>query len=95
MDLVWKFQTIDLYEFMAQRCDYNEMIVMQFLAMAKIGTDAKMITWISSHQRRVTTFAEFATTNQLDYALISTGSTSMRKKTLKRQSNTMSSKIGG
>jgi hypothetical protein len=32
----------------------------------------------------VTTFAEFATTNQLDYALISTRSTSMRKKTLKR-----------
>jgi hypothetical protein len=52
--------------------------------MAEIGTDAKMITWITSHHMYVTTFAEFATTNQLDYALISTRSTSMRKKTLKR-----------
>lgn len=84
MDLVWKFETIKLYELMAQRCEYNEIIVRQFLAMAKIGTDANMITWISGHQRCVTTFAEFATTNQLDYALISTRSTSMRKKTLKR-----------
>jgi hypothetical protein len=60
------------------------MIVRRFLAMAEIGTDAKMITWITSHHMYVTTFAEFATTNQLDYALISTRSTSMRKKTLKR-----------
>lgn len=36
VDLVPSFQNVGLYDFMANMCDYNEMIVRQFLTLLKL-----------------------------------------------------------
>jgi hypothetical protein len=69
--LLAKFQTCGLYEFMGQRTDFNELTVKQFLATVEINIEDQLIVWMTGFKRYVATFAEFAVTNSLDYAIIS------------------------
>jgi hypothetical protein len=70
-DLIPKFEACGLYHFMGQITDFSEMAVKQFLAIAEIDIDEESITWMTGFKRYSATFAEFATTNSLDYNTIS------------------------
>jgi hypothetical protein len=71
--LLAMFQACGLYEFMGQRTDFNELTVKQFLATSEINIEYQLIVWMTGFKRYVATFAEFAATNSLDYAIISQG----------------------
>jgi hypothetical protein len=71
--LIAKFQECDLYEFMGQRADFNELRVKQFLTTAEINIEDQLIVWMTGFKRYVATFAEFATANSLDCGMISHG----------------------
>jgi hypothetical protein len=71
--LIPKFEACGLYDFMGQKTDFSEMAVKQFLATAEIDIDVQSITWMTGFKRYSATFAEFATTNILDYDTISAG----------------------
>jgi hypothetical protein len=71
--LIPNFEACGLYDFMGQKADFSEMAVKQFLATAEIDIDEQSITWMTGFKRYSTTFAEFATTNSLDYDTISAG----------------------
>jgi hypothetical protein len=68
-DLVAHFNQIGLYQFLATRCDYNEMIIRQFYATAVVNMDAKTIEWIIGKRKYEATFKDF----HLDYDMISAG----------------------
>lgn len=70
MDMVWKFQNTELYDFMGNKCDYKEMVVRQFLSTAEIDIHEKINVWMNGHMRYLATFADFASANYLNYALI-------------------------
>ena len=72
-DLIPKFETCGLYQFMGQRTDFSEMAVKQFLATSEIDIEEESITWITGFKRYSASFADFATANSLDYGIISAG----------------------
>jgi hypothetical protein len=71
--LIPKFEACGLYDFMGQKTDFSEMVVKQFLATVEIDIDEQSITWMTGFKRYSATIAEFATTNNLDYDIISAG----------------------
>jgi hypothetical protein len=70
-DLIPKFETCGLYQFMGQRTDFSEMAVKQFLATAEIDIEEESITWMTGFKRYSATFADFAAANSLNYGIIS------------------------
>jgi hypothetical protein len=70
--LLVKFQACGLYEFMGQRTDFNELTIKQFFGTTEINIEDQLIVWMTGFKCYVaTTFAEFATANSLNYAIIS------------------------
>jgi hypothetical protein len=72
-DLIHKFETCGLYQFMRQRTDFSEMAVKQFLATTEIDIEEESITWMTGFKRYSATFADFAAANSLNYDIISAG----------------------
>jgi hypothetical protein len=58
---------------MGQQTDFNELAVKQFFTTAEINIEDQLIVCMNGFKRYVSTFAEFATDNSLDYAMISHG----------------------
>ena len=72
-DLVPRFNQIGLFHFLANRVDYNEMIIRRFYATVEVDMEKKMFEWITGKKRYQATFQEFAEANKLDYEQISHG----------------------
>jgi hypothetical protein len=72
-DLIPKFETCGLYQFMGQRIDLSEMAVKQFLATTEIDIEEESITWMTGFKRYSATFADFAAASGLNYGIISAG----------------------
>jgi hypothetical protein len=72
-DLIPKFETCGLYQFMGQRIDFSEMAVKQFLVTSEIDIEEESIAWMTGFKRYSASFADFATANSLDYGIISAG----------------------
>jgi hypothetical protein len=56
-----------LLKFTQFSCDWNETIIRQFYATVEVDWDEELVTWMTSTRKYTATFAEFATTCQINY----------------------------
>ena len=67
------FRAVGLHDFLAHRCDYNEIIIRQFYATVEFDLEEKSLKWMTGKRKYAATFVEFAEANLLDYNFISNG----------------------
>ena len=66
-ELVDRFETMGLANFLQHRCDWNETVIHQFYATLEISIEEENIRWKTGKRVYYATFAQFAAANQLDY----------------------------
>ena len=69
-ELVDRFETMGLANILQHRCDWNETVIHQFYATLEISIEEERIWWTTGKRTYYSTFAQFATANQLDYDLM-------------------------
>jgi len=66
-ELVDRFETMGLANFLQHRCDWNKTVIHQFYATLEISIEEENIWWKTGKRVYYATFAQFAAANQLDY----------------------------
>ena len=67
IDLVARFESMGLTNFLQHRRDWNETIICQFYVTVEIDLDEEKLWWITGKRIYYATFAQFAAVNQLNY----------------------------
>ena len=70
IDLVARFESMGLTDFLQHRCDWNETIIRQFYATVEIDLDEENLWWMTRKRIYYATFAQFAAANQLNYEFL-------------------------
>ena len=70
VDLVARFESMCLTDFLQYRCDWNETVIHQFYATLEINIVEERIWWTTGKRTYYAIFAQFAAANQLDYDFI-------------------------
>ena len=71
-DLVPRFESMGLTNFLQHRCDWNETIIRQFYATLEIDLVEEKLWWTTGKRTYYATFVQFAAANELDYELLTT-----------------------
>lgn len=61
-DLVPRFESMGLTNFLQHRCDWNETIIRQFYATLEIDLVEEKLWWTTGKRTYYATFAQFAAT---------------------------------
>lgn len=69
-EVVGKFEAIGLRRFLEHKCNWNDTIIHQFYATVEIDFFEDTIEWMTGKRKYISTFAEFAAVNHLDYAFL-------------------------
>jgi len=69
-ELVDRFETMGLANFLQHRCDWNETMIRRFYATLEISIEEEKIWWTTEKRTYYATFAQFAAANQLDYEFL-------------------------